>query len=113
MYLDTDGTACVQAVFAYGGDSGTRQYNIHVTQYDRKNDMGGPTGCLQYFTTNTGTFKSFAFPATPDAGVSKIGSPHLANQDYSVCIRQNADRCAICYAASITWQSGIATNTFG
>jgi len=117
MYLDTDGNDCVMAVFAYGGDSSSRQYEIHVTQYDRKNDMGGPTGCLQYFTTDTGTVKSFNFQddavSSVTASLVNIGSPHLANQDYSVCIRQNADKCAICYAATKTFASKTVTNSFG
>jgi len=116
MYLDTDGNDCVMAVFAYGGDSSSRQYEIHVTQYDRKNDMGGPTGCLQYYTTNKGTLKSFRFKT--DVAATNIGSQHLANQDYSICIRQNADKCAICYSATITFNDGTgstpgAFTTFG
>merc|ERR1712159_234311 len=111
MVLDTDGHNCVKAVFAYGAGTEAREYKIHVTQYGRKNDMGGPTGCLQYFTSDTGTFKSFNFQG--DAGVSKIGSPHLANQAYSVCIRQNADKCAICYSASKPFVKSTTTNTFG
>ena len=33
--------------------------------------MGGPTGCLQYFTTDMGTFSSFNYggvPETADSG---------------------------------------------
>jgi len=113
MVLDTDGTQCVQLVFTYGGDTATRDYNIHVTQFDERNEMGGPKGCLQYFTGNTGTFSSFNFQTDATATGGNIGSPHLANQDYTVCIRPNADRCAICYAATISYTTITVTNTFG
>lgn len=116
MVLDTDGSTCINVVFSYGGDTEARTYNIHVTQFDALNDMGGPTGCLQYFTADTGTIMSFNFKA--DAAIGNIGSqPHLANQDYSICIRRNADKCAICYSESITYIVGSGaisvTGTFG
>ncbi len=46
--------------------------------------LTGPDGCLQYFTTSVGTFSSFnyKFAATPAV-------QHLANQDYTICIRMN------------------------
>ena len=44
---------------------------LQVLQFDCKNEMGGPTGCLQYFTTDMGTFSSFNYggvPETADSG---------------------------------------------
>ena len=68
MILDTDGTSCVNIVIGYGSDTATREYSIHVTQYDARNGMGGPPGCLQYFTGDTGTFSSFNFQTDATAG---------------------------------------------
>eukprot|EP00094_Tigriopus_californicus_P014310 TCALIF_13875-PA protein Name:"Protein of unknown function" AED:0.27 eAED:0.27 QI:14/0.75/0.8/1/1/1/5/0/209 len=54
--------------------------------------ISGPTGCgcLQYHTGLTGRFTSFNFAPTNDN--------HLANQDYSICIRQEAGFCCIEYS---------------
>lgn len=48
-----------------------------------------PEGCLQYHTGLSGTFQTFNFP---DATTS-----HLANQQYSVCIRQELGYCCVEY----------------
>ena len=39
---------------------------LQVLQFDCKNEMGGPTGCLQYFTTDMGTFSSFNYGGVPE-----------------------------------------------
>merc|ERR1719418_53134 len=95
MIVDTDGTTCVTAAFSFGLDTATRNYRIHAIQYDRLNEMGGPAGCLQFFTGATGT--------------------HLANQDYDVCVRRLADRCSICWSPIISGQNAATTarGTFG
>jgi len=92
MVVDTDGTTCVKATFSYGIDTVMRNYNIHVIQYDRLNEMGGPTGCLQYFTGLMGTVRSFNWQA--------VTSTHLQNQFYDVCVRRFVDRCVICWSPS-------------
>jgi len=91
MIVDTDGTECVTALFSYGLDAVSRAYTIHVTQYDRTNEMGGPRGCLQFYTGLTGTVSTFNWQ-TPTT------STHLANQDYDVCVRKQIDRCVICWS---------------
>ena len=54
---------CNQVTFHLGADqSVTRQWNIKVTQFECGNEMGGPCGCLQYFTGQSGTIASFNFP---------------------------------------------------
>merc|ERR1712109_212849 len=75
-----------------------RAYDIKVLQFDCKNEMGGPTGCLQYFTTDMGTFSSFNYGGVPETA----DSAHLANQNYNVCIRRNNGKCSICYITSVT-----------
>jgi hypothetical protein len=112
MILDTDGSKCVDLAFSYGKSTATRQYNIHVTQYDALNEMGGPAGCLQYFTSDTGTVSTFNWeaPTATDLGI------HLANQDYSVCVRRNADKCAICWdavinTAGVTYSFGLSVSS--
>merc|ERR1712224_82081 len=53
--------------------------------------MGGPPGCLQFFTGEMGTVSTFNWQ-TPTT------STHLANQNYNVCVRKLIDRCAICWS---------------
>jgi len=96
MILDTDGTMCVKAMFTFSTSGNVqRSYRIHNVQFGGNNDMGGPTGCLQYYTGEMGTVNSFNWNGIA-AGV------HLANQDYDVCIRQRADACRICWASITT-----------
>jgi len=43
-----------------------------------------PNGCLQYFMESTGTVTSFNYLYSTTPAVQ-----HLANQDYTVCVRTN------------------------
>ena len=61
--------------------------------------LGGPPGCMQYFTGNKGVLASYNYPTTSTA-ISATAT-HLSNQDYTICIRQEAGKCAICYTATI------------
>jgi len=107
MIVDTDGAACVTAAFSFGMDTATRNYRIHAIQYDRLNEMGGPAGCLQFFTGATGTVNTFNW-------VAVATSTHLANQDYDVCVRRLTDRCSICWSPIITGTAATPTQgTFG
>merc|ERR1712088_955486 len=108
MIVDTDGAMCVTAAFSFGLDTATRNYRIHAIQYDRLNEMGGPAGCLQFFTGATGTVNTFNWKTVTT-------STHLANQDYDVCIRRMADRCTICWSPIIKGQTAATTarGTFG
>jgi len=95
MVLDTDGTNCVSAVFTFGvGGAVQRSYRIHVIQFDQNHDMGGPAGCLQYYTGDMGTVNSFNWQGFA-AGSNSV---HLANHDYDVCIRKRIDACRICWS---------------
>merc|ERR1712203_1277576 len=102
MIVDTDGAMCVTAAFSFGLDTATRNYRIHAIQYDRLNEMGGPAGCLQFFTGATGTVNTFNW-ATVTWGT------HLANQDYDVCVRRLTDRCSICWSPITTGQTAATT----
>merc|ERR1739838_1132026 len=95
LIVDTDGAACVTAAFSFGMDTATRNYRIHAIQYDRLNEMGGPAGCLQFFTGATGTVNTFNWATVAT-------STHLASQDYDVCVRRLADRCSICWSPITT-----------
>merc|ERR1711988_785330 len=59
--------------------------------FESTNEMGGPPGCLQFFTGAEGIVSTFNWD-TPTT------STHLANQNYDVCVRKLADRCVICWS---------------
>merc|ERR1712241_246862 len=65
-----------------------------IKQYDCKGQLGGPPGCLQYFTGATGTVKSFNFATSTNR--------HLSSQDYDICFRRESGSCSICYKATTT-----------
>jgi len=100
MIVDTDGTTCVTATFSFGLANQQRNYEIHVIQYDRLNEMGGPPNCLQFYTGLTGTVRSFNWVNTM--------STHLANQFYDICIRREAGQCVTCYSPTISGNGGAA-----
>ncbi|TRY80433.1 hypothetical protein TCAL_15490, partial [Tigriopus californicus] len=66
----------------------TSQISYNIQKCDQSNPNGN--GCLQYHTGLTGRLTTFNFLPTNDN--------HLANQDYSVCIRQEAGFCCIEYS---------------
>ncbi|OTF80578.1 hypothetical protein BLA29_004052 [Euroglyphus maynei] len=47
-----------------------------------------PTGCLQYYTSPSGTFESFNF------------GHYLNNLDYAICIERQPDACRVIYSAT-------------
>ena len=59
VILDSAGSDCQNVNFNIGGStSTTRQWDIFVTQYTcGQEDLGGPPGCLQYYTGTTGLVK--------------------------------------------------------
>lgn len=102
LFVDSDGSTCSKATFTFGGGSTSRRYDIKILQYDCRNrDMGGPTGCLQYFTATTGTIASFNYPIGATTIDAPTPFPHLSNQEYTVCFRRASGNCAICYIPSI------------
>merc|ERR1719510_661186 len=109
MFVDSDGTSCITPTFVFGANAVNRQYNIKVLQYDCRNrDIGGPSGCLQYHSTDTGTIANFNYNIGSDPTPTAATDVHLANLDYKICIRQSAGNCAICYVPSILITAAIA-----
>merc|ERR1712170_79040 len=95
MIVDSDGSSCVTALFTFGGGAVNRRYTIHVIQYDSTNEMGGPPGCLQFFTGATGLVQTFNWQ-------TETTSVHLASQSYDVCVRKMIGMCVICWASETT-----------
>merc|ERR1719277_264750 len=91
MIVDSDGSSCVTALFTFGGGTVNRRYTIHVIQYESTNEMGGPPGCLQFFTGATGMVQTFNWQTVTT-------SVHLASQSYDVCVRKMIGMCVICWS---------------
>jgi len=111
MVMDSNGVECQSVNFNIGSTTTTtRSWDIFITQYTcAQEDLGGPPGCLQYFTGTTGLVKTFAYPTTNTAAATADSSIHLNNQFYQVCVRREVGYCYICYSA---WHAG-TDNSFG
>jgi len=98
MYVDTSDSDCVDVHYGIGGGtSATRELDIRVTQYTCGAEMGGPPGCLQYYTSSAGKIRSFNFPdLTPGAAIG-YKYVHLSRQHYKACIRKASGIGYICY----------------
>lgn len=91
---------CSSLDFQLGAGGQARNWDIKVTQYKCGNeDIAGQDGCLQYFTTPTGTIASYNFPTT--STTIDENTTHLSRQSYSICVRRHAGMCSICYTPSI------------
>jgi len=76
--------------FSFIANAANRGFELKVTQYTCDSPVRPPEGCLQWHTGTTGTIRTFNF-ANADEG-------HLVNQQYSVCIRQEAGFCCNKYS---------------
>lgn len=109
MILDVVGDNCHSINFKTdSGATFARQWDIRVQQYSCGNeDISGPSGCLQYYTGQTGLFQTFNFPQ-PGVQMIPANAVHLSNQNYKICIRRQANACYICYAtAMLTGNEGL------
>ena len=77
---------CNSLHFAWS-TSTTRSWNIHIMQISCDATWKPPVDCLQYFTGITGYIYSYNY----------AGGTHLANQDYTNCIRTEQGYCSIEY----------------
>ncbi|XP_023335615.1 uncharacterized protein LOC111706897 [Eurytemora carolleeae] len=86
-----------------GGAGLTRRWRIKISQFSCFSPALAPEGCLQYYTGISGNVSSFNWKLTDNSmgvtsTVSNQGntlSNHMANLDYSVCIRRESGYCSI------------------
>jgi hypothetical protein len=91
----TKGTAA--AALAGGGKS-TGIWSIRVFQYECTSPVLAPVGCLQYFLSVTAVVQSFNYQddvSIVPGGSGLTGVNHLANMEYSACVRMQAGYCGI------------------
>jgi len=76
----------------------TRKWRIQILQYECNHPAIAPEGCLQYYTGISGNVSSFNWKLEDnrlDTATPATFSNHLANLDYSVCVRREAGYCGI------------------
>merc|ERR1712080_23425 len=96
MYLDIGGAEADTATLEfYLGQTGTRSWNVKVSQIACTASWRAPASCPQYFTGPTGTVQSYAFKETGQL---------LTSQQYANCVRQEEGMC------SIVWQESSITS---
>lgn len=75
--------------FTFENDN-SRKYDLKLTQIECGDELAPPDGCLQFYSGVSGKIRSFNF-------MDETPTTHLALQDYSVCMRQEAGYCCIKY----------------
>ncbi|XP_059097732.1 uncharacterized protein LOC131892026 [Tigriopus californicus] len=106
VFVDADAD-CNMLMFQLGQGAVSRSFQIRVTQYACTSPNLAPSGCTQYFTSDTGTgmVQSFNF-----------GNGHLADQDQVMCVRRNQNSCRICWTTVLDTDfdvSGTASSGMG
>jgi len=102
MYIPASSTGCniLTANIGSGSTATTSAFTIKVSQIECSSKRLAPTGCLQYFTGDSGTAANG--DAIQTYNYNSGGGVLLANQDYTACIRDNRAYCAICYYTPAT-----------
>ncbi|XP_040579486.1 uncharacterized protein [Lepeophtheirus salmonis] len=104
MIVDSIAT-CNMAQFFFGGGFNNAAFDIKVTQFEcgfEDTTLAGPSGCLQYFTGQSGVIENYAFPTSISELVIEGKATHLSSQDYRICIRRETGNCRICYIPTVT-----------
>ena len=71
-----------------------RRWNMKIHQYECASPTLAPSGCLQYYTEASGSFRSFNY----QANAVSIGPSHLSNLNYAICFRIENGYCGIKYS---------------
>jgi len=112
LYADINAD-CITPGFLFGVSTNTRQYRIKTTQYVCGEEMGGPSGCLQYFTAVTGTVASFNYPLGTTAIGQDTTITHLSDQHYDICFRRASGNCRLCFSPTVENAAGNIPASYG
>ena len=82
-------------------DSTTRAWDIRISQISCTASWRPPADCLQWFTGTSNEIYSYNY----------AGGYHLANQDYTNCVRTEQGYCSIAYTAVSTTSFQISGQT--
>jgi len=81
----------------------TSAFTIKVLQVKCNSKLRAPENCLQYLTASSGTITAYNW--------NSGAGPHLANQDYCVCLRSDRTACTLCMSTSTN--PTVGTTHFG
>jgi len=100
MYVPaSDQCNTLNAHIGSGSTATTSAFTIKVTQVKCGNKLAAPNGCTQFMTGSTGTIETYNY--------NSGGGVLLANQDYSICIRDERTYCSICYWTATTFKMSV------
>jgi len=113
VYVDVV-SGCIKPEFQFGTSvTKSRKYTLKATQYVAGEEMGGPPGCMQYFTSTTGTVRSFNFPSSQTSIKDNSAITHLSEQYYDICFRRAAKNCRLCFTPEVENAAGTVPSSFG
>jgi len=93
MYVPaSDQCNTLTSFFGSATTSTTSAFTIKVLQVKCNSKLSAPENCLQYLTASSGTITGFNW--------NSGAGPHLANQDYCVCLRADRTACTLCMTSS-------------
>ncbi|XP_046754101.1 cubilin isoform X1 [Diprion similis] len=114
VYVDFDGpapiTISIDTDVNYVFD---RRWNIRIQQIACESVWRAPSGCLQYYTTTTGTVTSFNYGTVVNPRSPLVGTRQLVNLNYGVCVRMTVGYCAIQWSQDNTLSFTVSGDTDG
>ncbi|XP_048515564.1 uncharacterized protein LOC105693258 [Athalia rosae] len=103
IYVDFDGaTAITISIDTAAAFIFNRRWNIRIQQIACDSPWRAPNGCLQYYTTTTGTVTDFNYGTVVNPRAPLVGTRQLSNLNYGVCIRMTTGFCSIQWTQSDT-----------
>ncbi|XP_019870330.2 uncharacterized protein LOC109598852 [Aethina tumida] len=116
MYVYFNGDSDIKIIVS--ANSIGRSWSIKVAQIGCDCPWKAPTGCLQYFTSLTGTVNNFNYGTGingnlvtqnidgNDQPIAVPGTRQMANENYGVCVQMQPGYC------SIKWSQGSDSTSF-
>uniref|UniRef100_T1IHV2 CUB domain-containing protein n=1 Tax=Strigamia maritima TaxID=126957 RepID=T1IHV2_STRMM len=78
-----------------------RKWRIRVSQIECNSPSIAPSGCFQYYTGTSGSFRSFNYDANFNSGYQR-------ELNYGTCMRRESGFCGIRYTTAGAFQVGVA-----
>jgi len=96
MYIETGTAAATAAQLTFTTAAAGGRWRVKVSQIECTSSNRAPSGCLQYFTDNMNTVKTFNY-GNGEGDCTATGGCMIHNEDYMVCFRKNNGMCQINY----------------
>ncbi|KAL3283752.1 hypothetical protein HHI36_017921 [Cryptolaemus montrouzieri] len=108
IYLDFNGNSTIEMITStLDGLNVGRNWNYRITQIACACPTRAPSGCLMYYTSISGTVRSFNYGTTTTTNpvTNLLGTRELINENYGICVSMAPGYC------SIEWSS-CSANSF-